>query len=178
MTKFDEFLAEQNRQKQDNGIFDVSKRIDQFQHHVEELYSLIDNEWLQPYIENGQIPTGKVTISITEERLGTYPIEAKWIDLGAKRVSLTPIGTMLIGTNARIDISYQSKEIMIVRVGENIHGASNLISISVNGETQGRIVNPGRVVWKYIHRNGRLSYVTLNTETFRNLLMELTNENR
>lgn len=42
---------------------------------------------------------------------------------------LSPVGTILIGTDARIDIEYQTKSFMIVHIGENVQGFSDMLNL-------------------------------------------------
>ena len=176
--KFTDFVNNMNEQaKEKKSEFDPQKRIDTFVNLVNSLYSSID-EWLSEGIGNGSITTDVETVTITEERLGSYRVAMKWFQIGKARFILEPIGTIMIGTNARIDMRYKSQSVMIVRTGENVEGPGNLISIHVQGEPVRRPAPAGKAVWKYVKDRHRLSYVTLNKESFENLIMDLVNEAR
>lgn len=139
------------------------------------MYDDIDG-WLEEELQSKAITTGTVPVTIVEERLGSYQTMNKWIQIGCERIELHPVGTIMIGTNARIDVTCNSKEVMIVRTGENVDGPGSLISVRivVNGEPEpARKRNPGKPVWKYVKKEQRFSYVTLNKKSFENLIMEL-----
>lgn len=176
MTKFEEFLKKENEQNRLNNKFNPQERIDKFKTLVDGFYSMVKDEWLKPYIESGAITISSSIIPIHEERLGIYNIGTLTICIGNKRVDLRPIGTIMIGTDARIDMIYRAREIMIVRVGENINNFG--ISVTINGEPVNKKEDPGKPVWKCVNKRARTSYVTLNAETFQGLLMAITDETR
>ena len=173
--KFDDFVNKMDAEaKAKSKEFDPEKRIKKFQTLIEGLYSEIDT-WLQEGIHNGKIQTGLIPVSIKEELLGVYEVNDKWIQIGNARFNLHPVGTILIGTDARIDLIYRSKEIMIVRAGKDIEYPGQLISIQVNGGSGPKKKEKVELVWKYVKDNRRLSYSALNKESFENLIMDLIN---
>lgn len=173
--KFDDFVTklDEEAKKEKKGL-NPQERIDLFTLSVYGLYNDIDN-WLKDGIERGKIQTGVVPITITEEALGSYSIEEKWIQIGNARLTLQPIGTILIGTRARVDMTYKDRSVMIIIAGENITSPSDMISIRVNGERERKEKDPGKSIWKYVKKNNRMSYVSLNKETFEGIIMSLIN---
>lgn len=143
---FSDFLTQQNKKAQEGKAFNAAEQIAKYQGLIKDLYTRIDTEWLGEYVKSGQVKTGECTCSITEERLGTYPVQSKWIEIAGQRISIQPVGTILIGTDARLDIVYRGRERMIVHVGN---------------------------MWKLVDRERCISYKVLNAEVFQNLLMEL-----
>ena len=175
MTSFDDFVKKQNEKAKPVPAFNPQERIDTFKKHVEEFYNSVCNEWLKDNIEKGLIKTSRQTIRIHEESLGFYEIDALNITIGDIVVNLRPIGTILIGTRGRIDISYRSRSGMFVLTGENIESPRAHIAIRVNGEMPPKQKDPGREVWKFVDRRGMMSYVSLNAEVFQEIIMELIN---
>lgn len=174
--KFTDFVNSMNEQaKEEKKEFNPQERIDSFVTLVNSLYSNID-EWLNEGLQNGSITTGVAPITVREELLGSYVVDTKWIQIGKARILLEPIGTVMIGTNARIDMRYKSQSVMIVRTGENVEGPGNLISIRIAGEPERRQASAGRAVWKYVRDKRRLSYVTLTKDSFEDLIMDMVNE--
>ena len=143
---FSDFLTRQSEKTQKEKAFDASAHIARYQGLISELYNKIDMEWLGEYVKSGQVKTGECTCSITEESLGTYQAQSKWIEIAGQRISIQPVGTILIGTDARLDIVYRGKERMIIH-GDNL--------------------------WKLVDRNHRITYKVLNAKVFQNLLMDL-----
>lgn len=174
--KFNDFVQSMNEKaKEGKRTFDPTERIAKFTALVDGLYDSI-KEWLSDSIKTGGITTGIVPVSVREERLGVYTANSMWIQIGAERVTLMPIGTVLIGTDARVDLQYKTKEVMIVRTGENILDAGDLIEVRIVGEPARPKSAPGKKVWKYVSGIRRMSYTTLTKDTFQVLLMNVINE--
>ena len=176
--KFTDFVNSMNEQaKEKKKEFNPQERIDFFKNLVKSLYDEID-EWLDEGLKQETIKTGLEPIQINEELLGPYTIDSKWILIGNAKLMLLPVGTVMIGTNARIDLIYKSQSVMIVRTKESVEGPGNLISIHIEGEPVRRQAPTGKTVWKYVRDRKRLSYVTLNKDSFEDLIMDLVNETR
>ncbi len=176
--KFTDFINKMDEEaKNSKNSFNPAERIDKYRDLVNSLYADID-AWLSDEIESGKIQTGIVPITITEERLGSYAVDEKWIQIGNARIQFHPVGTILIGTNARVDMVYGAKDVMIVRTGENIEAPQDLIHVEINGESNKKRKSAGKSVWKYVKKDQRLSYVTLNKEQFEDLIMEVVDGNR
>lgn len=173
MTKFDDFIKQEENAAKEKCGFNAPERIKKFKLLIDELYDKIDHEWLSPYIDNGTITTGLCDKTIAEEKLGSYIVKEKYLEIGSKRVMLSPVGTILIGTDARIDIEYQTKSFMIVHIGENVEGFSDMMEIKVNGKIDKKAVKPGKSTWKLVNAVSRTSYKTITAEVFQNILIEL-----
>ena len=175
MTSFDDFVKEQNKKAKPKKGFNPQERIDIFKKNVDEFYNLVCNEWLKDNIEKDLIKVNRQPVRIYEESLGLYEIDGMNITIGDIVINLRPIGTILIGTRGRIDISYRSRSGMFVLTGENIESPSAHIEISVNGEKTRKRKYPGREVWKFVDRRGMMSYINLNAEVFQQIIMGLIN---
>lgn len=176
--KFTDFINKMDEEAKNNKKeFNPAKRIESYQKLVNSLYADIDS-WLSEGLEAGKIQTGTVPITITEEQLGSYAVNAKWIQIGNARIQFHPVGTILIGTTARVDMIYGDKDVMIVWIGENIDYPGNLIHIEVNGEFSKKRKSPGKSVWKYVKDSPKLSYVKLDKDHFEDLIIDVVDGNR
>lgn len=173
MKKFDDFLNNENKAAKDKNGFDAKARVAKFLSLIDELYDKIDHEWLSPYIDDGTITTGLCDKTITEEKLGSYVVKEKFLEIGGKRVMLSPVGTILIGTDARIDIEYLTKSFMIVHIGENINGFSDMLQVKVNDHIEKKATKPGKPTWKLVNVASRIYYKKITAEVFQNILMDL-----
>lgn len=142
---FYEFLAEQNAKRGERTL-NAAGAIERFRGLANELYLKIETEWLRDAKEKELVTTGREPYSITEEQLGTYSVDAMWIDIAGNRISIIPVGTILIGTDARFDLVYCGKERMV------IHGQNE---------------------WRLVNRANRLTYRTLDAMTFQQVIMDL-----
>lgn len=177
MTEFQKFIKEQNeRSNAKKNEFDPQKRIEQFHGWVADLYHLVDAEWLNEELANGSVTSGTTPITVTEENLGAYQIDAKWIQIGEHRLMMRPVGTIIIGTKARVDLIYKSINRMFVLVGENVEGARDMISVRIEGEPVQKRKEPGKAVWKIVNPKGRYNYLKANKSNFEKVIMEVINE--
>jgi hypothetical protein len=155
---FENFVISMNEKAKESNEsgFNVPERIELFNKNIQSLYNTIDNDWLKKDLDGGFIKTGLEKISIKEQPLGIYNVNSKWIQIGSKRLTLEPIGTVLIGTDARIDLIYKYKEVMLVLLG---------------GE-----IKKKKPEWKYIIESGKIKYEPLTKSSFQKLIMDLVYE--
>lgn len=165
MTRFEQYIQEQKRKSVTNDSFNATERVEEFRNSINALYSSIDKVWLASFLASGDVKTGVAPISITESSLGTYQVDAKWIEIGPERFTLTPIGTCIVGANARIDMSHNNKEAMLVLVGTNVNGAMDSMS------------KGGKLVWKIVDSDvDGCAYHTIDKDSFQDLIIDLANE--
>lgn len=179
MISFDTFVkkqaekAEKARKKAD---FNPQQEIETFNNRVEAFYNSVCNEWLKDYVVNNRIQIKRKPIEIHEELLGTYQIDAMDIIIGTYTIQLRPVGTILIGTSGRIDISYLSKRGMFVLVGKSVTGPRAIVIAKEDGEKMPKRKSMDQAVWKFVDRSGNMKYINVNADTFQQIILDLINE--
>lgn len=163
------------RANEDHQRFNRDEVINLYRTRVAEFFGRVENEWLSDYVNKGVTITSE-EITIFEERLGKYTVDSRIITIGCHKINLTPIGTILIGTPARIDMEYGSSSAMFVMVGENITCAGDQIEITTNGERARIRKEPGELVWKYVQNNRQRNYVRVTADTFQKAIMSLIDD--
>lgn len=180
---FDELMKEIKEKKEKAAItpahpFNPQETIDKYRKRVEELYSLIADNWLHENVEDGLISLKREPVTIREERLGEYKVDSLIITIDRNKILLKPYGTILIGTRGRIDISCRMRSGMFILTGENVTSPRAHIVVTVNGEKPRKskeAEEPGNEVWKFVDRSGMMRYVSLDKKTFQQILMALMN---
>lgn len=148
-------------------------KINAFIEHVNEFYDKVDHEWLEGCY-NEVFTTDLSSMTITEESLGTYEVNKKNLRVGSYFLEFEPIGTILIGSDARIDLKYLNESVKFVRVGDNFENLQDFIIIRVNGRIEKKRKEPGEIVWKYVNpQNNKLIKVT--STSLQNLIADLIN---
>ena len=169
---FNEFLKEQHSEV---GVQEELKRqrlITTFQERVNQLYSDIEHEWLKDYIAQGQLSISRQPISVTEEKLGEYHIDELRIKIASKEVSLMPRGTIMIGTDARVDVLYLGiVRAMLVRAGEHVDNPVQMINVTFGGEKPKKKVAEAIMEWKIVKNENRRKLIKLSHESFEDMLM-------
>lgn len=157
--------------------FNPAERIEYFQKLVKEFFETLEKDWFKEAIEEGLMEIEKSEILITEEALGQYKTEKRRLKFGREVVDFVPIGTIMLGTDARIDMDYKHKKVMFVHIGENVKSASDLIVIRVNGESvkKTKPVEPVKKVWKLTYANARTIYTEATAQSVQQLIMDLVN---
>lgn len=163
--------------KQNDRLADERReRLFKFKEDIADFYSHIENQWLAEFISEHKIQLSTKVITINEDRLGDYEVDEKQLTIGNKNIIFTPVGTYVLGTDARIDMTYRNARVMFVHVGENITSSGDLISSSINGKPKRPNKEPGRNVWKYVKNDMTRSLISVNDDTFQELIMAVINE--
>jgi hypothetical protein len=111
-----------NQQKQDQKAnVDWLSQRNEWLSYIEPFYDWI-LEWLFEYIEQGKIQVTRQNITLTEDNIGSYCTQKLILKLANKEVSLRPIGTRLIGSKGRIDMSSSAGEVKFVLVEKDSKG--------------------------------------------------------
>lgn len=147
--------------------------------NLENLFSDVQT-WLREYVDAGKVRLEFNDIDIQEEVLGTYQAKELKIFIGNKMALLTPIGTILIGTRGRADLSGRAGTIKFILADKNATGPK----IEVNVFTEDNKINEGKsqghkpktplnLVWKITSNPPKIDYTDLNQDTFLQCLMEV-----
>jgi len=173
--KFQEFLRSIEEEERREKSIDWNKKKKEFLEAVKEFYSFVE-ECLEPYRE--KVSISYEPIEITEEKLGTYSCEKMIIEIGNRKATFTPIGTILIAASGRIDLEGPSGKVKIVRVPENASAPAIFIieesTLSGKKALSGkRQENTAKDVWKIATPPPGIRYIDLNCDTFLDVLMQV-----
>ena len=143
---FEEFLRKKKNDSDVNKV-DWDTRKSTWLNSVNKLYDEI-NKWLAPFEKQGllSIKSDK-KIERYEENIGQYFTQQLDIYLGNDIVSLTPKGTLIIGSMGRIDMISRKGEIMLIEPNWN--------------------------EWKFAKRTPKLETWDVSESSFKNILQEL-----
>ncbi len=174
---FGEFVASQQVPDGDVGIDWAAVR-DEWLKNLDSLHAKIE-DFLAEYIVNGSISYSFSEIKLTEESLGDYPAKRMDIKIGRQRVSLVPVGTMLIGSKGRVDVEGSAGKALILLLDEKARTAADLITVRVTvGKVSPRPISPKMPIswaWKIVTNGPQRRFVDLEKESFLTLLMEIAN---
>lgn len=135
---------------------------------VRDLYTRL-NGFLKPYIEASQISIAFHDADISEEHLGVYAVPVATITIGAKTVTLEPVGTIQVGSRGRIDVIGNLSRAQLILV-ERGSVAQLLPSSGVGKARQGiKPLADGLWMWKIVTRDT----VDLTREAFLSLIVEV-----
>jgi hypothetical protein len=137
--------------------------------YIEQFYDMI-LKWLFRYIEQGKIQVSRRNITLNEDNIGSYCTQKLILKLANKEVSLTPIGTVLIGSKGRIDMSSSAGEVKFVLVEKDLKDPSKQ-----NTNESDKLANSLLFQWKISTSPPSITFIELNEESFSDALLEVLN---
>jgi hypothetical protein len=177
-TTFDDFVR--NQQVPPQETVDWKKERDRWLQNLADLHATLRG-FLQEYINSGQIQFESHPVTLTEENIGTYTAPEVRLKIGRKVVTLTPIGTLLIGSKGRVDVvGPAGTRVPILMVNSKAKKASDMIRVFVGIGDNPPVVpkdEAGEIKWewKMITRPPERRFVELSQETFFDMIMEVSN---
>ena len=160
---------------------DWKKERDIYLEYLSQLYKQI-NGFLKEFVDSKKINIRTETTQISEEYIGTYSAPTMIITIGAKIVSLTPIGTVLIATKGRVDMQGSNGTIKILLVDSKKRGLRDHIRVTIRqaGEPTPKGIpavdqNPIEWQWRILTPPPSSKYLEFNADNFMDALMELSN---
>ena len=178
MSKKDfEDLLKKHESKPDEKEIDWESQKREWLDFIEQFYKSLET-WLSPYKEQGTVSYTYKDLELTEEYIGTYNVKVMTVDFAGQKLTLEPIGTLLIGTKGRIDMEGVKGSVQFILADKNSKGMKVSVSISMDGEKP-KEKEPRKApdwTWKIVLRESRkVSFVEFNEENFFDALMEIVN---
>jgi hypothetical protein len=183
-TQFKDFVQRQ-RQSASEDVMDWKKEKDEWLDYLGLLYNLV-SEYLKEYIDNNAIQVRESSIELNEENIGTYTAKRLTIVIGAQEITLTPVGTLLIGTKGRVDVKGSAGSSRLVLINKGITQPEQMMRITSTVVRSGKISSrpltlpttlPEKTewTWRIVSRPPTMQFIDLNKETFYQMLMEVSN---
>ena len=172
---FDDFVNQQADSSAQEEI-DWAAQLQEWKDYLNEFYSKIEG-FLKPYIDSNKLILKKNLIRLEEEYIGTYTVHNLEIKLGDKKITLTPIGTLLIGAKGRIDMEGPRGKVRFVLVAKK--ATEPQIKVRIKNDNEGlqddSLPNNFDWSWKIATPPPRISYIEFEKESFQAALMEVVN---
>ena len=181
-THFKEFVNRQQRRASVDKAVDWKKERDDWLGYLQQLYVRIA-EYLDEYIKSGAIKLRASTIPLNKENIGVYEAKRLAIVIGGQEITLTPVGTLLIGSKGRVDVEGSAGNSRLVLINRNITHPRQMIRVNVATMSPGApplaetLPAPKKIdwEWKIVSRPPAMQFIELNKETLFEMLMEVSN---
>ncbi len=178
--EFDAFLKKEEEKKK--PLIDWSARKLEWLTYIDKLYSDV-NEWLKDYIKTGQVKLQYNDYEIYEEALGKYTTKELKIYIGNHVANLTPIGTVLIGTKGRVDLSGTSGSKKFILTDKDSTKPNITFRVVLSDEEERKYEEKQKLipkkeiewVWKISSNPPTITYTELNEDTFYDSLIKVIN---
>lgn len=175
---FDAFVREQQPTAPGEGPVNWENDRDEWLIRLDELYKKIES-FLAKYIQSGEIKRNYRDISLNEENIGSYTARQMILRIGRREVTLTPIGTLLIGAKGRVDAIGPAGRTRFVLVNSEASRPQMKMTVSIGGKPDARPEEPRSKevgwAWKISTSAPRIEYIELTQESLFQALMEVAN---
>jgi len=178
--EFDDFLKKEEEKKKPAIDWEAEKKW-----WLDKLYNLYKDiqNWLKEYVENNQLSVEYSKIDIYEEALGSYTVQQMKIKIGKKTAKLIPIGTILIGTKGRVDMTGDAGTIRFILADKQATGPKIEIKVFLSEEEKRKDEEKRKKAikpkidwtWKITTNPPRIKYSELNQDSFLQCLMQVCN---
>ena len=175
---FDDFVKQRvDRARQSAEASNRRETLADWLRELDGLYSAMEG-YLQSYTESGQIRIERRPVQLTEEYLGTYDAEALAMSIGSDEVIAQPVGTVLIGSSGRVDLSGPRKTLRIVLLEKG--GPAMKITISGTAgptETSSQPLVRGEVDrrgWYFATQPPAATVTVFDEDSFRDAIMDVS----
>jgi hypothetical protein len=174
--EFDDFVQ---RQQGPADTVDWSKERDEWLNHLDRLYKKVT--MLLAKYTPGQIQISYKPIGLNEEGIGSYEAQQMVLRIGRQEVDLVPIGTLLIGSKGRVDVSGPAGRAQILLVDSKVSDPRSLIHVTVS--VGGKLPPPPpskrakeiQWEWKIVTRPPERRFIEITQQSFFDLIMEVAN---
>jgi hypothetical protein len=100
---FDSFVKREVAASHDDSAIDWNREREEWLQRLRDLHNQIEI-YLSDYLKNGAISVSRSEVELNEEDVGSYLAPKLTIKIGRQEISVTPVGTMLIGSKGRVDV--------------------------------------------------------------------------
>jgi hypothetical protein len=177
--EFEEFLNKNSLEEKPVKPIDWEGIKEEWLKQLNILYSNV-SDWLNEYINRGQISINYRDIQMNESAMGYYTAKIMEIHFGGKVVRLIPVARLIIGGNGRVDLEgSNSKVIRFILTDEKSTGIKIEVRFgsdkSLEKEDRKEEKQPAKLVWKIATQPPQIKYMKLDEDSFFTCLMQVTN---
>lgn len=150
-------------------LADWLKELDALYHAME--------EYLNSYVASGDVKVERRPIQLTEDYLGTYDAEMLAFSIGSDEILVKPIGTLLISSRGRVDLSGPRKTLRIVLLDEGgpairitVSGTEGPLEASSRSPFRGNVDHSG---WYFTTQPPEPTVTAFDKDSFKDAVMEV-----
>ena len=173
-SEFDAFV--QAQQESTHPDVDWEQQRDEWLAYLDGLYGEI-GALLDDYVRNGQILLRYQDVELNEEEIGAYIARRLIIKIGGKEIILEPVGTLLIGTKGRVDVTGPAGRTRFMLVDKDATGPQLRVIVQTADPRRPPAPEPPakdpQWTWKIVTSPPRIQYVELTRESLFRVIMEV-----
>jgi hypothetical protein len=177
-TDFAAFVKRQQAASAEEDRVDWSKERDDWLRRLNELYDQTES-FLAEYVRTGEIRLNYRDIPLNEENIGSYTARQMILKIGRQEITMTPVGTLLIGVKGRVDVVGPAGRTRLVLVNSDASGPTPKVSVSIGGQPDSSVAQASskeiKWAWKIATSAPAIHYIELTQDSLFQALMELAN---
>ncbi len=163
-SEFDAFVRAQQKNAQPD--VDWKKERDDWLAYLDSLYKEITT-LLGEYIQSDQVLVRYHDVLLNEEGIGQYKARRLIIKIGGKEIVLEPIGTLLVGTKGRVDVTGPAGKTRFMLVDKDAIRPS--FRVATTSSQKGP-----QWIWKIVTSPPNIQYIELTRDSLFRALMEVS----
>jgi hypothetical protein len=125
--QFKQFVDRQQQRAAVDDAVDWNNERDDWLNHLRQLYARVA-DYLTEYVNTGAITLRESTKELNEENIGAYKAQRLSIVIGSQEIILDPVGTLLIGSKGRVDVTGSAGKSRLVLIDCQIASKSDPLS--------------------------------------------------
>jgi len=177
-TDFDAFVKREQTAAAEEERVDWAKERDEWLGHLKELYEQTES-FLANYIKAGEITVSYRDIELNEENIGSYRARQMILRIGRQEITLTPVGTLLIGAKGRVEVVGPAGRTRLLLVNSEASGPRIKVTVRIGGKSEPPAVEtPPKEIkwaWKLATSPPTIRYIELTQESLSQALVEVAN---
>jgi len=178
-TDFDAFVKrEQTAAAAEGERVDWARERDEWLGRLKELYDQTES-FLAEHIKTGGIKVNYRDIELNEENIGSYRARQMILKIGRQEITMTPVGTLLIGAKGRVEVVGPAGRTRLLLVNSEAPGPTIKVAVRIGGEPDPRAVEaPPKEIkwaWKIATSPPTIRYIELTQDSLFQALMEAAN---
>lgn len=179
-------IIEKQKREEEEVKFDPQEQINEYTVLVRNLYDIALSA-IAELIKDGLIKAETEKKSIYEESLGQYEIDSLTLTINSKKIKFEPIGTMLIGSKGRVDVTgpFGKEKFILIRKGVKSPSELIKVNISIVGESNPEERKQNEDIkkptindweWKTLPSDSRWAkFEDVNADTVTDIIMRMIN---
>ena len=161
---------------------DWNKERDEWLRYLDFLYESIEG-FLKSYIDAKKIGCHYQEIELNEDDIGSYKARKLILRIGRQEITLTPVGTLLIGSKGRVDVLGPAGRTRLVLVDDHIKNPRSFFHVTMHPVGRKSVSPPApppaklpiNWVWKILSSPPEVKLIELTRQSLFDMIMEVTN---
>ena len=177
-TDFRAFVKREQTAAAEVERVDWAKERNDWLGHLRELYDQTES-FLAEYIKTGEIKVNYRDIELNEENIGSYRAPEMILKIGRQEITMTPVGTLLIGAKGGVEVVGPAGRTRLLLVNSKASGPTAMVRVSIGAKPGPTAVEtaPKKIkwAWKIATSPPTIRYIDLTQESLFQVLMEVAN---